>query len=606
MPSPLIVKVPVSIVVGTRIWGRASVSYAFGLSLAFLGLIASLMVFVIMSLWPFPSPFGPDWFVYGLYLACVAHVGSGLLLWWFRPTNRLGPLMVAVGCVWLLVGLDTSSNRVVAGFGYIFASAPAAIVWHILLAFPSGRLQSRWARAVVISNWFSHVVLWIPQWLFTPGTPWSIGDDRHVARTWHHIELYVVTVPLTIVGVAIFVRRIRRAAKTVRWALWPLYGYGVFAGFAVPFTYDVLGPRLGLAPGTVTGIQLYTVAVVPIFFAAAALSPAFGRMEQVDELAARLGQVRSEAGLTDELSRTLGDPSLRLLFWLDDADRYVGPEGAAAELPADASRGLEEIRITGRLVGVIDYDAELIPDPAPVRSAAKVVALSVDRERLLADLRASQEALRQSRARIVEAGDLERRRVARNLHDGIQGKLVMLAIQARSMADDSATPPAMRAEASDLWARIDGVATELREQVHAVMPAALIERGLVAALEDLVDRMPVRTTVSAGAATGALPPALQTTAYFIVAEALTNAVKYARADAVQVMLTEQDRQLLISVVDDGVGGALPGAGSGLRGLADRAEALGGRLVIESAPGAGTRIEVRLPLLPLGADVPAQV
>jgi signal transduction histidine kinase len=278
----------------------------------------------------------------------------------------------------------------------------------------------------------------------------------------------------------------------------------------------------------------------------------------------------------------------------------------AAELPADASRGLEEIRVKGRLVGAIDYDAELIADPAPVRSVAQVVALSVDRERLLADLRASQEALRLSRARIVEAADLERRRLARNLHDGIQGKLVMLAIQARSIADDSATPEAMRAEATDLWARIDAVTTELRQQVHAVMPAALIERGLVAALEDLVDRMPVRTTVSAGAASGALPPAVQTTAYFIVAEALTNAVKYARADAVQVMLTEQDRQLLISVVDDGVGGALPGAGSGLRGLADRAEALGGRLVVESAPGAGTRLEVYLPLLPLGAKIPAEL
>jgi signal transduction histidine kinase len=587
------------------VWGRASVSYAFGLSLAFLGLIASLFVFVIMSFWPFAAPFGPDWFVYGLYLACVAHIGSGLLLWWFRPTNRLGPLLVAVGCVWLLVGMDTSTNTVVAGFGYIFASAPAAIVWHILLAFPSGRLQTRWARAVVLCNWFSHVVLWVPQWLYTPGTPWSIGDNSHVARTWHYIELYVVTVPLTIVGVAILVSRIRLTDARLRWVLWPLYGYGVFAGFAVPFTYDVLGPHLGLAAGTVTGIQLYTVAVVPIFFAAAALSPAFGRMGQVDELAARLGQVGSDTGLEQELSRTLGDPSVRLLFWLEDADRYISADGPAAELPADPSRGLEEIRVTGRLVGAVDYDAELIPDPAPVRSVAQVVALAVDRERLLADLRASQEALMQSRARIVEAGDLERRRVARNLHDGIQGKLVMLGIQARSIADGSATAEAMRAEVTELWARIDALTTELRQQVHAVMPAALIERGLVAAIEDLVDRIPVRTTVAAGEAAGALPPAVQSTAYFIVAEALTNAVKHARAGCIQVTLTEQQGQLLISVVDDGVGGALPRAGSGLRGLADRAEALGGRLDVESAPGAGTRLEVHLPVLPVGADAALQ-
>ncbi|MFL6099057.1 MAG: sensor histidine kinase [Actinomycetales bacterium] len=588
---------------GPRIWGRASVSYAFGLSLAFLGLVAGLLVFVIMSFWPFPSPVGRDWYAYGLYLACVSHIGSGLLLWWFRPTNRLGPLLVAVGCVWLLVGLDTSSNMTVAGFGFIFASAPAAIVWHILLAFPNGQLQTRWARAVVFANWFSHVVLWVPQWLYNPGTPWAIGDNLHIAHTWHNIELYVVTIPLSIVGVAILVSRIRRTDARVRWVLWPLHGYGVFAAFAVPVTYDVLGPDLGLDATTVTGIQLYTVAIVPIFFAAAALSPAFGRMGQVDELAARLGQrARSERDLQQELSRTLGDPTLQLLFWLDDAGRYVNAEDAVVELPApdDDERGVVPIDVADRRVGAIVYNRVLIAEPAPVEAAAQVVALSVDRERLLADLRASEDALRQSRTRIVEAGDAERRRFARSLHDSVQGQLVLLGLQARSLADDPAAPKSVRAEALALWSGIDAAASDLRQQVHTVMPAALLERGLVAAIEDYVDRMPAHTTLTVGDLSDHLPTVVQTTAYFIVVESLTNAMKYAHASRISVVLDETEAGLVVTVEDDGVGGAGTAGGSGLSGLSDRAEALGGRLTFESVAGCGTRLTAVLPSEPVGS------
>jgi signal transduction histidine kinase len=505
--------------------------------------------------------------------------------------------LVAAGCVWLLVGLDTTPNVAVAGFGFIFASAPAAIVWHILLAFPNGRLQTRWARAVVFANWFSHVVLWIPQWLYNPGTPWAIGDNLHIAHTWHNIELYVVTIPLTVAGVVILVRRIRQTDVKLRWVLWPLHGYGVFTAFAVPLIYDVLGPRLGLAATTVTGLQLYTVAVVPIFFAAAALSPAFGRMGQVDELAARLGQgTRSERDLQDELGRTLGDPSLRLLVWLAEYHRYVDADGSVVELPPPDSneRGVELIDVADRPVGAIVYNRILIADPAPVQAAAQVVALAVDRERLLADLRATEEALRQSRARIVEAGDVQRRAFAQSLHDSVQGPLVLLAIQARALADAPGVPEAVRAEALSLWAGIDATASDLRQQVHTVMPAALLERGLVAAIEDYVDRMPVHTSLTVGDVSEQLPAAVQTTAYFIVVEGLTNAVKHARASRISVVLDEEAEGLVVTVEDDGVGAASTDGGTGLRGLADRADALGGRLTFDSVAGRGSRLTAVLP------------
>lgn len=590
-----------------RIWGRASVSYAFGLALAFLGLAVAMLVFVIVSFWS-PWPSLPDnWDIFSLYFACLSYCASGLLLWWFRPTNRLGPLLVGVGFFWLFVGLTTSSSRPVAAVGVLFGTAPIAGLLHVLLAFPSGRLRSPAARIVVTSAYVACFPLSAPLYLFLP-SPLSIRNDPHLVDVVHQLQLWLVTVPGSVATVVILVGRIRRTTSNQRAVLWPLYGYGVFAVFALPFANDILRSRLDWAPLTIFAIQTYVMGLAPVFFAAAALSGVFARTGQVDELAAWLSRTRgSDRGLQRVLAETLGDDSVRLLFWLPAAEHYVDTDGVVVELPAaDPARGLQEILVGGRLAGAIEYDAELIPDPGPVRAAAQVVALSVDRERLLADLRASEEALRQSRARIVEAGDRERRRVARNLHDGVQGKLVMLAIQARTIADDPATPERVRAEATDLWERIDAVTSELRQQVHAVMPAALIERDVVAAIEDLADRMPVRTTLSVGAATATLPPPVQSTAYFVVAEALTNAVKYARAESVEVRLAEQDGRLLISVVDDGVGGAALGSGTGLRGLADRAEALGGRLTVESIPGAGTRLSVELPVAATAEpdDVPA--
>ena len=158
---------------------------------------------------------------------------------------------------------------------------------------------------------------------------------------------------------------------------------------------------------------------------------------------------------------------------------------------------------------------------APVRAAGQVLALAVEAERLTAQLRAGEAELRRSRARIVEASDAERRRVARNLHDGLQVQLVLLALDAQQLAKDPDATTAMSEAAAALRAGIDAAAAELRSFVHAVMPAGLIERGLAAAVEDLADRMPIRTrlhTHGLSAAESRLPAAVESTAYFVVAE----------------------------------------------------------------------------------------
>ncbi|HST42134.1 MAG TPA: ATP-binding protein [Conexibacter sp.] len=196
--------------------------------------------------------------------------------------------------------------------------------------------------------------------------------------------------------------------------------------------------------------------------------------------------------------------------------------------------------------------------------------------------------LRASRARLVEAGDAERRRIARDLHDGLQSRLVLLAVQA-----GIAPLPEARTE---LRLGIETAIDELRALVHGVMPAELTERGLPAAVEALADRMPIAVDLDLDKLGRRLPPAVESTGYFVVSEGLLNAVKHARAGALAVGLAQlpHDR-LRIEVRDDGIGGVGGDAvGHGLRSIADRVEALGGTLRIDSATGAGTRVVVELP------------
>ncbi len=193
----------------------------------------------------------------------------------------------------------------------------------------------------------------------------------------------------------------------------------------------------------------------------------------------------------------------------------------------------------------------------------------------------------------MEAGDGERRRIAQNLHDGLQVELVLLALEAQELRQ------AGSAADLDLAARhlrngIDDAATHLRELVHAVMPAGLIERGLTAAVEDLVDRMPLPTDLIVVGVEEPLPPTVASTAYFVVAEALANAVKHAGAGTLSVRLERTGSRLVIEVADDGSGGAAAGTGAGLRGLLDRVDVLGGELAIDSPHGHGTRLTAELP------------
>ena len=215
--------------------------------------------------------------------------------------------------------------------------------------------------------------------------------------------------------------------------------------------------------------------------------------------------------------------------------------------------------------------------------------------RLNDELHARLEELAASRARIVTAGDVERRRLERNLHDGAQQRLVALSLSLRlALAKLDSDPAAARAVLADAGEELALALEELRELARGLHPAVLTDRGLRAAVEALAGRAPVPVEI-AEIPDERLPEPVEAAAYYLIAEALTNVAKYAQASAVRVRVAAGDASVIVEVSDDGVGGADPAGGSGLRGLADRVEALGGALDVVSSAGAGTSLRAEIPI-----------
>jgi signal transduction histidine kinase len=243
-------------------------------------------------------------------------------------------------------------------------------------------------------------------------------------------------------------------------------------------------------------------------------------------------------------------------------------------------------------VGVLVHDPAVLEQPELLRGVSAAAALAVENERLAAEVRSQLHEVQASRARIVAAGDAERRRVERDLHDGAQQRLVTLALTlelARSSLDGS----------SEAAAALDGARedlelalSELRELARGLHPTVLTEAGLGAAIEALAERS--RVPVRARVPDGRYPAAAEAAAYFVVAEALTNVHKYAQAGSVEVDVSEEAGEINVTVRDDGRGGADPARGSGLRGLADRVAAAGGRFEVESPMGGGTSVRASIP------------
>lgn len=585
----------------THAWATRRPPIVRSLDVALLMLATAIVLFAAIQLAAFAGAAGSH---AGLAVAIPAgaliYAASGLIAWWRRPSNRLGAIMVGGAVIWLLNALVFAQQPSLAAVGVVTATLPLAVIVHLLLVFPSGDLRSALARWTVAVGYAVCLVLQVPLYLWAPDASpdgmLAIADRPGLVTIGSWLQIGTGMCVMVITASVLAVRFHRAPAP--RAVLGPLYVYGVAVVLLVPLVPEFFPSLGGLGSDAATTTQVALLVIAPILFALAMIRGGFARTGELEQLGEWLGSaVDDRPDLNTALAKALGDDSAQLLYWLQDRGGYVDADGRALELPQlRTGRGLAEIEIGGRRVGGILYDRNLIADRGMVSSAGRVIAIAVDQQRLTVQLRASRRALQQSRVRIVQASDRERRRIAQNLHDGLQVELVLLSVEAQQLAESpgqGCSAEETTQAATRLRWRIDQAAASLRDLVYAVMPAPLVEQGLGPATEDLVDRMPVPTKLELSVHSD-LPDAVQATAYFVVAEALNNAARHASARHITVQLVDRSGLLLVRVEDDGIGNAHPSGGFGLTGLQDRVEVLGGTLRIDSPADGGTCVTAALP------------
>lgn len=537
----------------------------------------------------------------------LSFIGTGVFAWWRRPLNRFGLLMTGVGFAWFLSGLGESNNSTVFTTASYIGPLYIVIVIQMVLAFPSGRLETLGQRIVVIAGYLDVLAVRLPFFLLGGDVAAGLDDPRlenafaltqrsDLADVFDYTSTFIA-IACMVATVALLLRKRQAATLPQRRALAPMLWTGlVLVGLlALAFVLDAVEVSDTLVE-VIGLLALIAFAVLPFAFLAGLVRSRYSRAGAVGELIERLNNPEADRSLGQALADALGDRSLKLVYWRPSAGHYVTYDGRRVELPAPGSgRAVTEVEREGIRVGAIIHDSSLADEPGLVRAVAASAALALENERLEAELRARLEELQTSRARLMEVSMFERRRLERDLHDGAQQRLVALSLQLglahrRLDAGDGGAAMAMLDAARDELAR---ALEELRELARGIHPAVLTDRGLEAALEALAERAPLPVSLDQMPAER-LPAPVEAAAYFVVAEALTNVAKYARASSAEVRIARNHGYAVVEVHDDGVGGADPAVGTGLRGLADRLAALDGRLEVHSPPGRGTTVRAEVP------------
>ena len=355
--------------------------------------------------------------------------------------------------------------------------------------------------------------------------------------------------------------------------------------------FDLIGDPWGALPADV---YFASMAAVPVAVMFVFLQRRLAR-GMVAGLVVELGDSSASPDLRGALAHALGDPSLQVAFWFGADQRYVDGDGRVVKLPELGSgRGSTFVEHDGQPIAVLLHDPVLEHNAELVQSVCAAAGLALENERLHAELRARLVELQASRARLVQATDSERRRIERDLHDGTQQRLVSIAmslglLETRLPAQATTVQPLVRETREALALAL----AELRELTHGINPPLLTERGLPVALDELCRRaaLPAHLELTLDRR---LPDQVESAAYFVASEALTNAAKHSHGKEVRVAASCEGHDLILEVSDDGIGGAGVAGGSGLRGLADRVEALGGRFTLSSPPGRGTSLRAEIP------------
>lgn len=516
--------------------------------------------------------------------------------------GRIGLLVTLAGYSWLLERLlGAIDNQVVYSASAFFPGLWVALLLWALMTFPGGTFRSGLDRALVVGFFVLQVggqwliTLTIPRWEPRGGS----GPNEMVLFPNGRLAADVsevadrVTIALLLLLAAILVHRMATSTPPVRRA----YGFVWVGGIVLCLLLALLiSAGLGLVDfDEAYGRWLeYLAGIIPITMAVSLVA---ARVAQ-DRLVSLVVDLESgERGerLVASLRTSLGDPALDLVYRAPGGDGWIDGVGTVCDVEGESDqRAVTPVVYRGSTVAALVHDPVLLRNPERLSTAIAAAGLAIDNERLQAELRATLAEVRASRTRIVEAGDRERRRVERNLHDGAQQRLVALGLTlnlAARKVDGDPEAAALVAEAAD---DLDAALAELRELARGLHPSIVTDLGLGGALEDLAQRPGTPVSLELDLP-GRLHDHVAVAAYYVVAEALANVNKHAAASSVVVRAAVSDDALRATITDDGCGGAVPRPGSGLEGLGDRVGALGGHLMVESPVGSGTTVSVDLPL-----------
>jgi signal transduction histidine kinase len=553
-----------------------------------------------------PEPFTTEPRALGSVAYGWAFLFAGLVAWSRRPGARIGQLMVVAGFFLLARQLRYSHDDLAFTLFFLVGEIGFAMVIHVALAYPSGRVTDRLERLLVRVAYTVAVAFPLAILLFYDGTRRLVyfdpspreslllvtGDADLVAALQKAFTLTAYG-GVALVFILLIVRKLWLATPRARRILAPLLIVAVVAALravldgALTFTSPPAELVYQLFWWQVAGIIAFPLALLAGLFRAR-----LARVH-VGDLVVKLEKTPVDE-IRDAIAEALADSTLELGLWLPERSQYVYTGGTALTVPSDGvSRAVTRIESDGEPLAVLVHDPTLLDEPKLVEGVAAAARFALVNARLHAEVRAQLETVKESRARLAAAADEERRRIERDLHDGAQQRLVALALELRSAQRKlgAEAEPHLEALLTSTADELQVAVEELRELAHGIHPGILTQGGLVPALEVLAARMPLPVRVDASVER--LAPDVEATAYFVVSEALTNVVKHASASKATVRARRDDGLLVVEVEDDGDGGA-DADGSGLRGLADRLESQGGRLDVESAAGVGTRVIGEIP------------
>jgi signal transduction histidine kinase len=524
----------------------------------------------------------------------VAYILCGMLAWWRRPASRIGPLMIVSGFVWYVVTLSWTTSDIPYTTGQAFDKLPWVALLLVFLAFPNGRLTGRSERSLVVVAFVLALGLELVRMVVGDYGPNNLlGFARHpdLFVAVRRLQLFALAVCCLVGVVVLFARRWRTGSPSRRPSGLLI---DVFAlGLVMVAAFCVLSALNSPALVEVRWAEVATLGIAPVVFLIAILNARLARLG-VGDLIIELGSDPSPADLRKALARVLRDPSLSLVYWLPEFGTYADLDGQAVELPDESSPyATTLIDRNGEHVAALIHDQSLDDEPELLGAVTAAAGIALENGRLQAEQKAHLEELKGSRARVIEAGELERQRLERNLHDGAQQRLIALSLELSVLEKELKHDLSAGKRLDAAQREIEMSLEELRGVARGLHPAVLTGHGLAVALEQVAARaaVPVRLQVEPEAR---FPGPVEVAAYYVVTESLTNVAKHARATRASVEVSRTDGGLFVEVIDDGVGGADSERGTGLRGLADRVEALGGRLRIWTPQGGGTRVRAEIP------------